>query len=266
MAMTIPTVARAGRPINYGLRARIGMLLPSGNQAAEPQFAAMLPDGVSLHTTRLPLTGSSDNELVRMAERVEDAARLLADAAVDLVLFHCTAVSTFSVELEQDILSRIERAAGVPATATSQGLVAALHAVDAQRVAMLSPYIEAINLREAAFLEGAGFQIVRNMGLGCPTAREMMAVSPEEWMRHALEQTSPDADVLLISCTTVRATDVVAQIEAQLGRPVVTSNTAALWHSLRLLGIEDHISGFGRLFEAPGADRSIHHEPLRRLA
>ena len=41
--------------INYGTRARLGMILPSGNQAAEPQFQAMLPTGVSLHTTRLKL-------------------------------------------------------------------------------------------------------------------------------------------------------------------------------------------------------------------
>ena len=38
---------------NYGDRARIGMLLPSVNRAAEPQITAMLPRGVALHTTRL---------------------------------------------------------------------------------------------------------------------------------------------------------------------------------------------------------------------
>lgn len=256
MVLPVSAGPKAAVHINYGLRARIGMLLPSGNQAAEPQFAAMLPDGVSLHTTRLPLTGSTDRELVRMAESVEDAARLLADAEVDLVLFHCTAVSTYSADLEQDILGRIERATGLKATATSQGLVAALRAVGIRRVSMLSPYIEAINVREAAFLESAGFEVVQNVGLGCPTAREMMAVTPEDWMRFALEQQGSGADGLLISCTTVRATDVAGRLEARLGRPVVTSNTAALWHSLRLLGIGDSVPGFGRLFDHPGATAS----------
>ena len=55
--------------INYGSRARLGVLLPSGNQAAEPQFNAMLPAGVALHTTRLKLRGSSDKELLAMASR-----------------------------------------------------------------------------------------------------------------------------------------------------------------------------------------------------
>ena len=247
--------------INYGTRARIGMLLPSGNQAAEPQFAAMLPAGVSLHTTRLPLTGSSDAELRRMADRVEEAAALLADAAVDLVLFHCTAVSTYSADLEQDILERIQRATGLRATATSQGLLAALAALGARRVTMLSPYIESINRREAQFLQAHGFEILRNVGLGCPTAREMMAVAPADWVRFALEQHVPEADALLISCTTVRATDAAAQLEAQLGCPVVTSNTAALWHSLRLLGIADPVPGFGRLFDQPGANAPASATP-----
>lgn len=34
---------------------------------------------------------------------------------------------------------------------------------------------------------------------------------------------------------------------AKLGKPVITSNTAAFWHSLRLSGMEDRISGFGQL-------------------
>ena len=57
--------------INYGTPAKLGMLLPSGNQAAEPQFHAMLPAGVSLHTMRLKLTGSSEKDLLAMELNAE---------------------------------------------------------------------------------------------------------------------------------------------------------------------------------------------------
>ena len=79
----------------YSWRARIGMLLPSTNNAAEPQIQRMLPDGVAFHTTRLKLTGSSEADIMGMTERLEDGAKLLADASVDLIVFHCTAASTF---------------------------------------------------------------------------------------------------------------------------------------------------------------------------
>ena len=56
------------RPVvRFGWRLRIGMLLPSSNSVAEPEIPATLPEGVSLHTTRLKLTGSSREELLAMA-------------------------------------------------------------------------------------------------------------------------------------------------------------------------------------------------------
>ena len=90
----------------YGWRARLGMLLPSGNAAAEAQFNAMLPDGVSLHTTRLKLTGSTDAELLAMTESLEEGASLLADACVDLILFHCTAVTTWDADMDRALPER----------------------------------------------------------------------------------------------------------------------------------------------------------------
>jgi maleate isomerase len=233
--------------INYGTRARLGMLLPSGNQAAEPQFHAMLPAGVSLHTTRLKLTGSSEQDLLAMVERVEDAAALVADAGADLVMFHCTAVSTFSSELEESIKKRVARASGKPVTATSEALVAALRALSAKRIVMVSPYIKPINEREAAFLRAHGFEVLDLAGLDCPTADAMMAVTPERWKAFALEHRDERADAYLISCTTVRSADVIEELERELGRPVVTSNTAAVWHCLRKMGIPDRINGFGKL-------------------
>jgi maleate isomerase len=233
--------------INYGARARLGMLLPSGNQAAEPQFHAMLPQGVSLHTTRLKLTGSSEKDLLAMTERVEEAAELVADSGADLVVFHCTAVSTFSPKLEQSIKERIARACGKPATATSEAIVAALNRLGARRIVMLSPYVEHINARELAYFAGFGFEVLASAGLDCAGAGEMMAVTPEKWREFALSLRNDAADAYLISCTTVRSVDVIEELEQQLGRPVVTSNTATAWHCMRKMGINDRIEGFGRL-------------------
>ena len=235
--------------INYGTRARLGMLLPSGNQAAEPQFQAMLPAGVSLHTTRLKLTGSSERDLLAMTERVEEAAELVADSGADLVVFHCTAVSTFSADLEHSIKQRVARASGKPATATSEAIVAALGALGARRIVMLSPYIDAINAREAAYFRGAGSEILDCAGLDCRDANAMMAVTPERWREFVLAHRNESAHVYLISCTTVRSAEVIEELERELGRPVVTSNTATAWHCLRKMGIDDRVEGFGRLLQ-----------------
>lgn len=238
---------RPGPTINYGTRARLGMLLPSGNQAAEPQFQAMLPKGVSLHTTRLKLFGSTEQDLLAMTERVEEAAELISHTGADLVLFHCTAVSTYSPALEQSIKDRTARASGKPTTATSEAIVASLRTLQARRIVMLSPYTDPINAREAAYFESFGFEIVDCEGLSCENAAAMMAVTPEHWQQFTLAHRSANADAYLLSCTTVRTSEVAQTLEQALGRPVITSNTAAVWHCLRTMGIADRIDGFGQL-------------------
>ena len=87
----ITTQAGVTQSIRYGWRRRIGMLVPSVNRVAESEIAALMPDGVSPHTTHLKLTGSSREDLLAMTEKVEEGAALLGDAGGDLIVFHCTA-------------------------------------------------------------------------------------------------------------------------------------------------------------------------------
>ncbi|MBM3347717.1 MAG: arylmalonate decarboxylase, partial [Betaproteobacteria bacterium] len=91
------------------------MILPSANRVAEPEITDMLPAGISLHTTRIKLAGTSAEELLASAEKVEEAAGLLADNGPDLIAFHCTAVSTYDADLEGSLKRRIAQAAGRPA-------------------------------------------------------------------------------------------------------------------------------------------------------
>jgi maleate cis-trans isomerase len=39
----------------------------------------------------------------------------------------------------------------------------------------------------------------------------------------------------------------VASLEGDLGKPVVTSQTATLWQALRMLGVARSVPGYGRL-------------------
>jgi maleate isomerase len=233
--------------ISYGERGRLGMLLPSGNQVAEPLFNLLLPQGVSLYTTRLKLTGSSEAQLLAMIEKIEEAAELVADAGATLVLFHCTAVSTFNLAWEKSIKDRIMAATGKPAITTSECLVAALRAVNAQRLVMLSPYTAAVNERETRFFETHGFEILANWGMDQSTADGMMAVTPSTWEKFAVTHRDDRADAYVFSCTTARSVEAVEAVERALGKPVITSNSAALWYASRSMGVADLIAGCGTL-------------------
>ncbi len=233
--------------IDYGARLRIGMLVPSGNVIIEPQVNAMLPQGVALYATRLPLRGSAEAELLAMAGNVEEAARLLAHANVGLVAFNCTAVSTYSKALEADIRQRIASATGLPALMTSVAIVEALRAFQVKKLVLLTPYIPEINAREVRFLNEAGFEVLSQTGLGLNTNTEMALLEPDVWIELGRKNKDSRADAYLVSCTAVRSAEAIDAMERELGRPVVTSNQAIAWHCLRNGGVEDKVRGFGAL-------------------
>ncbi len=234
--------------INYGTRARIGVILPSGNLAAEAELIAMMPHGVSVHITRLPLAGSQRDQLLGMIKDVESAALLLKDAQPDLIVFHCTAVSTWDAGLDDAIRQRIYDSTGIPATTTAHAIVEALRTLGSQNIVLVSPYLEEINRRESDFLSLRGIRVLAARGLALSTPKEMFQVETREWIERTVAERDENAEVYFISCTAVRSLGAVAPLEEILGRPVITSNQAMAWHALRNVGVTDKSSGFGSLF------------------
>jgi maleate isomerase len=237
--------AFATSSIKYGTRAKFGMMLPSVNAIAEPQITAMLPPGVSLHTTRLRLIGGGNH--LAMLDRLEEATQLLADAHVDRIMFHCTAVSMWSPEIVGEIRSRIATVTDIPVVVTSDAVVSALSAFGARKIVLLTPYTQDINDRELRFLTHHGITVLRERGLGIASGLGMSNVTAEQWYDEALAMRDPEAEAYFLSCTTIRTADVIEPLERALGRPVLTSNQVASWRVLRDAGIDDAVGGFGRL-------------------
>jgi len=241
--------AQAMPHIDYGSRLRAGVLIPSGNSVAEPELRAMLPPEVSLLVTRLTLRGSSKAELMQMLDRLEAASELLADAQVDVIVFHCTAVSTFAPELAGGIRERIRAASGIDCFTTADAIVDALRHLGAKRVSLLTPYIGEVHDREIAFLEASGFRVDGSAHLGINTNKEMATLAPEAILEWASDKVSASADACLISCTAIKSAPVIAPLERASSVPVLTSNQCMVWHLLRSRGI-DGAGDYGRLFSA----------------
>ncbi len=251
--------------IDYATRARLGVLVPSGNTVAEPELRAMLPAGVGLFVTRLKLTGSSEAELLAMLDMLESGTRLLADTEPDAIAFHCTAVSAFAPHMAGEIRARMERETPIPAFATADAILAALAALGcprpgvaarATRILLVTPYIAPLHQREIDYLTAGGFQVTGGGCMNVATNAEMARLTPESIRERVLaEARGVQADVCFISCTAIRSAGLITPLEDALGMPVTTSNQALAWYALRRLGITDASPGFGRLFDIPVAMR-----------
>lgn len=242
MAQTLPT--RTIRSINYGTRAKIGMMFPSANFVAEPQMNAMLPAGVSLHATRLHL--DNDN-FMSMLDRTEEAAGLLADAEVDVIAFHCTGVTMYDLTVVDQVKRRIASVTPTTTVVTADAVVDALGRFDAKHIVLVTPYLQDTNEREKAFLAHHGVTVLADRGLQLTSAAAFGAVTPQQWYEHVLALRRPDADAYFLSCTAIKSSEAIEALEAELGKPVISSNQVVLWSALRAAGMTEPVSGFGRL-------------------
>jgi len=214
-------------------QARIGMIIPSVNSMTEPQFNRYAPPGLSVHVARARVAGPWKRPLAAMAEEIATSARLLADVAPDLIVFHCTDTSmTQGPHGEGRILDIVRDATGIEAVATSRMVLDALRTLGLGKLVLLSPYKS--NQAVIDYLHASGLRVVHAVALGLESLK-FAEVSPVQWLDLARAHDRPEADGIFLSCTNTRQIEAIAEIERALGKPVVNSNQAVLWGCLRRL-------------------------------
>lgn len=230
---------------------RIGVIIPSSNQLTEPEFHRFLPDGVLAHITRLRMTGAHKLALPALLPRIADAAMALADAKCGVIAFHCTAIALDAGPTgEPKITSAISTATGTPATATAAAIVAALRALGAKRIALVTPYDEANAEKERRYFEAAAIEIVTSRHFDL-ARRNMLASTPPEFWIDAARSVAAEAarpDAVVFSGANVRCMEAIGAFENILRVPAITSNQAVMWDSLRTLGVRSRDPRLGRLF------------------
>ena len=230
-------------------RAKLGFILMSTDLAAESDFFDIAPNDVAIHITRLKTDDHTTNEtLSKHIEFMADAAsRIQPDTKPDVISYSCTSGSI--VIGEEKIKEEIKKGApyAIPMTLVT-GVVDALEELKVKNLVVGTPYLDEINTKEAEFLINKGFSVLNIQGLNLTKGIEFGTVTPEYWIKFALEINEAAADAIFLSCGGIRSTEVIDRIEQKVGKPVITSNQAQMWSCLRRAGVDDKILGFGELF------------------
>lgn len=241
------TRKKEGRTMVYGWRGKIGLIYLAPGVPLEIEAHKMVPEGVAILTTRIPHKMATPEELMKLANYIEEASSLLAQAKPDLIVFGCTAGSFIrGIGYDKEIINKIESHVGIPAITTSTAAIDSLNALKVKKLAVATPYIDEVNQHERSFIEDSGFKITSIKGLGL--LGNMAFVENEQMYRLAKEVFTEDADALFISCTGLSVIGIIETLEEELKRPVVTSNQATIWAALRRINVRDKIKGFGTLF------------------
>jgi maleate isomerase len=237
----------------YGSRARLGRINPSPETVGDEEWRKLSPDDVIVVSTRMFIERVDKEGLTAMVKNVERAARELATARANVILMAGTAGAfNGGPGFDRELICRMEEAADVPATTTMTAVLQALAALNIGKLAIATSYIPEIDAALAEVLRAEGVDVVGIKGMGLLKSIDMGDLHPQATMRFAQEAFSqmPEADGYLISCGNLRALETVQPLEALLGKPVITSNLAGMWKSLRMAGVPIGLSCFSsRLFQ-----------------
>ncbi len=231
-----------------GWRGRIGLLVPSVNTVVEPELNRLVPEGITIHAARMRNSRADVADGLKLLGHVERAADELGSARMDVIAFACTTSSFVQgVDGERRLRELIERVGRARPVTTSGAVVAALRAVEARRISLVTPYVDEVDALEESYLAANGFEVLASRGMGILEAWDLGQVPVEQVYRFAREVRHPDSEATFISCTNLRTFEIVEALERDTGRPVITSNQATLWACLKALGCGEPVLRCGRL-------------------
>ncbi len=235
-------------------RARIGLIYPACGKR-DNDFSRLVPDGVSVHVTRVAFSGRVTAEDIGAMAELENllaAARLLKDVQPSCVSWADTSGSfMFGPQCDIKQSEAISAVTGVPGSTTTTAVLAACARLGVSRLAIASPYVAEVNDQLRSFLSARGLVVSGMRSLDLDSEWEIHSVGREAAYRLARDAYTPQAEALFIPCTDFEAIDLIDVLERDLGVPVVTANQATMWHALRLSEVADPLPSFGKLYTLP---------------
>jgi maleate isomerase len=236
-----------------GSRARIGIVVPSVNTVMEPWAQRIVPKDVSIHFSRMFLPDLVTRDTLIEMDRSEGMSgiRQVMSARPHAIAYGCTASSIVQgLDYDRHLRAEIEEASKVPATTAAHAILEAARALGARKVSLVSPYADAVASAEHHYFVSAGLDVLSGAHLGISDGFRLAEPGAAELFKLGLDGWNSDSDALIISCLNTRSHAVIARLEQAIGKPVITSTQATLWHVLRLAGVNDPVSGYGRLMLA----------------
>ena len=234
----------------FGWRGLVGWIHSYGMLHHTPvDLYNLLPEGLGVLFTTLNKRDQSDKETEAALSRLTDSASLLADNGAEFFVANSTPMVTHrGPGGDREVIRTMSQAGGGrPGTTTTTAAVQAMKAMGIRRIALCTPY-KAVNQKMIAFLEGEGLEVVHEYGM-TEKLTKIHRIPAEASYRIARDAvwSSPPCDALYMPGGRLPVTEIVDDLEADLGIPVIASTPTIVWEICSFFGIKRPIEGHGSL-------------------
>lgn len=226
-----------------------GVLIPATNTTCEIEYSRLLPPNLQVHVGRLgkggdtPFSPSLDADLAYQS-------KMLGQAKVEVVALAQTSASLFDDGYDAKAKALMATGAGVPALTSAEAIGEAVRALGANRIALVSPYSAQVIGRAKDYYETRyGLSVVAMEGFGATDAYAIGGLSADNATDAFVRIDRPDIEILVVPGGNFPTMRHIAGWERRFGKPVITTNQAALWAMLRVMGVSAPLPGLGRLLE-----------------
>jgi maleate isomerase len=231
-----------------------GVVTPSSNTVLEPLTSAIMAQvpGASAHFSRFTVThiGLSSGALAQFdTAPMVAAARLLADARVDVIGWSGTAASWLGFDRDEALCAQIEAATGIPACTSVLALNELIGLMPSRRFALVSPYTDDVQQRILANYARNGYEIVAEAHLGISDNFAFSDITESEIVAMCRQVAAARPNSIVIMCTNMRGAHLASTIEAELGIPLLDSTSAVAWKALKMMRADTaQLRDWGRIF------------------
>lgn len=240
-----------------GYRGRIAIVVPSTNTSCQPESEMLRPPGVTNHTGRIsikerPLT--TEQAFMEHVQAMRDGMRAGIDQVMTCQPTHVimgVALEAFwgGVKAADELQAELAQRSGVGVSMGSTATVAALRALGAKHIAVLTPHQPRGDEQVRNYFDEAGFPVKRLIGMKCPSPVQIAHTTPQQVIAALRELDGDDVDALVQVGTNLAAIRLCAAAEQFFAKPVLAINATTYWDALRRSGIQDRVHGYGTLLE-----------------
>lgn len=217
----------------------VGVLTPQANTTVEPEFGFLLPKGMRLLTARLVSNKPAlESRLMDYFDNLTLSAAQFSDAPLKSLGVACTGASyLLGCDREDVIFNELRQRQGIHVTSSALAVVDALHALNAERIGLVSPYPDSLLQQSVAYWHARGFHVeaVANVVLSeadrakSAIAHPIYAIGTDSVLDAIDKLSARSLDAIVLLGTGMPSLRAILQKPSVGGAPVFSCTLALAW-------------------------------------